>query len=93
MVFVVFQENLSCFKLIYTDNRFMPVFVEVLVAILSVLLVLVFIEIGSEGFPCQDVSAVSFIGKNVSNGPRIPLCAPGLCPTANIRKKGSNLAL
>ena len=73
MVLSVFHQHLNSLKLFLRNDGGVLAGVEILISILSVLTVLVLIQIRGEGFPSQHISAIPFIGEDITNRTSVPV--------------------
>ena len=84
VMFSILYQRLDRLELFHADYGGMPVVVQVLVAVLPVLLVFVFIQIGGKGFPCEDVAHIALVCQNVPYSAGGPVGATGLGQAADI---------
>ena len=80
----VLYQRLDRLELFHADYGGMPVVVQVLVTILSILLMFVFVQIGGKGLPCEDVAHVALVCQDVAYSAGSPVGAPGLGQAADI---------
>ena len=73
MVLSVFHQHLNSFKLFFRNDGGVLAGVEILVSVLPVSSVLVLIQICGEGFPSQHISAIPFIGEDITDRASVPV--------------------
>ena len=61
MMLTIFHQHLSRFIFLGTDDSFMTLLIQILITVLTILPMLVLIQIGGEGLPGQNISAISLI--------------------------------
>ena len=80
----ILYQRLDRLELFHADYGRVSVMVQVLVAVLLVLPVLVFVQIGGKGLPCEDVAHIALVCQDVPYSAGSPVGAPGLGQAADI---------